>query len=368
LSVATKPSDMSFGVSIDDGALEYSGTDLGGLFAQKRNLLRPRFWAMLRDIRRFYREAPGFLDTDGAERVSLGEYLDRHGYSRAFLYDHLLPMGAAIWSTAVEDMRDHPAAAFIRFFENHGLLRITGRPQWRTVVGGSREYVRRLAAPLAGRIRMGGAEAVLPTPGGVLVRDAQGEVARFDHVVLAAHADEALALIDGPSPKERRLLGAFPYAENVAFFHTDETLMPRRRGAWSSWNYLSRRGDDGRSAVCITYWMNRLQSLATERDFFVTLNPPREPRPGSVLRRLVYDHPVYDTKSTAAQHELWSLQGHRRIWFCGSYFGSGFHEDALQSALAVAEQLGDLRRPWTVPNESGRIRLPAILPMRELVA
>jgi predicted NAD/FAD-binding protein len=278
-------------------------------------------------------------------------------------------MGAAIWSTAVEDVGDHPATAFIRFFQSHGLLKITDRPQWRTVVGGSREYVRRIAEPLAGRIRLGsGAAAIQATGSGVLVRDRSGAVQRFDHVVVAAHADQALALIENPTVQERRLLGAFRYARNDAVFHSDASLMPRRRRAWSSWNYLCRPDDDGGAAVCVTYWMNRLQGLDPGRDFFVTLNPIREPRADSVHRRLVYDHPVYDTAALAAQAELWRLQGQRGIWFCGSYFGAGFHEDALQSALAVAEAVGGVRRPWSVPDESGRIPLPARPPAPELVA
>lgn len=358
LGVASHASDMSFAVSVDDGAFEYSGTDLKGLLAQPGNLLRPRFWRMLRDLRRFYGQAPAFLAEPRADHVSLGAYLARHGYSDAFLYDHLLPMGAAIWSTAIEDMRDHPAASFIRFFDSHGLLQMADRPKWQTVTGGAREYVTRLAAPLGGNIRLGASlRAVHRDPAGVTVVERDGASTRFDRIVLATHADEALALLADPGQDERRVLGAFRYARNHAVLHTDERLMPKRRRAWASWNYARSRGADGRDGVCVTYWMNRLQDLPPDREIFVTLNPVRPPRDGTVLRRFDYDHPCYDSAATAAQRELWSLQGRRRSWFCGSYFGAGFHEDALQSGLAAAEAIGGVRRPWSVPDESGRIVL-----------
>jgi uncharacterized protein len=363
LGIATHPSEMSFAVSLGGGALEYSGTDLRGLLAQPGNLLRPRFWQMLRDTLRFYREAPAFLDTPGQENVSLGRYLEEQGYSEAFLYDHLLPMGAAIWSSTVEDMRDYPATRFIRFFASHGLLRLSDRPPWRTVTGGSRAYVARLAAPLAGRARVGCPVSQVRRQGDhVLVEEKGGSFARYDQVVIATHANEALALLADPSAAERRWLGAFRYALNAAFLHTDPSLMPRRRRAWSSWNYIGSAGES-RGAICVSYWLNRLQGLDPRRDFFLTLNPIHPPRGGSVLARFAYDHPGYDAAAGAAQAELWRLQGVARTWFCGSYFGAGFHEDALQAGLAVAEALGGVRRPWTVPAESGRIHLaPSPLP------
>jgi uncharacterized protein len=356
LGVATHESDMSFAVSLDDGRLEYSGTDLKGLLAQPRNLLRPRFWAMVRDIVRFYRAAPRLAVAAAAQNLSLGRLLDMQGYSDAFIHDHLLPMGAAIWSTTAADMSDHPAASFIRFFESHGLLRLADRPRWRTVTGGSRVYVARLAAALAGGIRLAcPVRAVRRLPDGVLVEERGGGLARYDQVVLAAHADQTLALLSDASTEERDLLGRFRYARNLAVLHTDAALMPRRRRAWASWNYVGAA--QRRDTLSVTYWMNRLQGLATRRQFFVTLNPVRPPRPDSVIARFTYDHPGYDAAAVAAQARLWSLQGVRRTWFCGAYFGAGFHEDALQSGLAVAEALGAPRRPWTVADESGRIAL-----------
>jgi predicted NAD/FAD-binding protein len=269
-------------------------------------------------------------------------------------------MGAAIWSTTAAEMKAYPAAAFIRFFKSHGLLTLTDRPQWRTVDGGSREYVTRLTAPYRDRIRHGGVRRIHRQPNGVLVEDNQGNLDFFDQVVIAAHADEALAMLADADPQEECLLGTWRYTANRAVLHRDPSLMPKRRRVWSSWNFIGDRRDgsgrdgDGRP-LCVTYWMNRLQSLDPRDPLFVTLNPVREPAAGAVIREFDYSHPFYDRAALATQRDLWSLQGRRRTWFCGSYFGYGFHEDALQSGLAVAEQLGGVRRPWTVAGESDRI-------------
>lgn len=353
LGVATRSSDMSFAASLDGGDFEYSGADLKGLFAQKRNLLRPRFWSMLRGIHRFYRNAERHAATGAG--LTLGEILADGGYGPAFRDDHLLPMASAIWSSTPSDMLSFPALAFIRFHANHGLLRITGRPVWETVSGGSIEYVKRMAAPLKDRTRTGvGAVCVLRTLGGAEVIDALGHRDTFDHVVIATHADQALAMLADPTPHERTLLGAFRYQRNRAILHQDPRFMPRRRAAWASWNYIGGRGGN---AGCFTYWMNRLQHIGDTTPLFVTLNPPESPAPETMVHQEDYDHPVFDNQALAAQGQLWHLQGARRTWFCGAHFGAGFHEDGLQAGLAVAEQLGGVRRPWTVPNESGRIVL-----------
>jgi predicted NAD/FAD-binding protein len=358
LGVATAPSDMSFAVSAGDGALEYGGGSWAGLLAQKRNLFRPRFWRMLRDILRFYRQAPGDAAGLGESLASLGDYLDGHGYSRALAEDHLLPMAAAIWSCPPGAVRDYPAAAFLRFCDNHGLLQLRGRPAWRTVAGGSRSYVAALAAPFRDRILRGtGARALRREAGGVLVTDSGGQVRRFDHAILACHADDALALLADADAPERALLGAFRYTANLAVLHSDPRLMPRRRAVWSSWNYLAPAGARPDALPCVTYWMNRLQGLDSPRDLFVTLNPPPGLDPAGVLRTDRYEHPLFDAAALRAQRELWSLQGRRATWFCGAYFGAGFHEDGLQAGLAVAEALGGVRRPWRVAGESARIRL-----------
>jgi predicted NAD/FAD-binding protein len=359
LQVPTERSNMSFAVSLDDGALEYSGSGLSGLFGQPNNLMRPRFWSMLHDVLRFYRNVPHEVGLNEDLQISLGEYLDRGRYGAAFLNDHLLPMASAIWSAAPKAMLEYPASAFVRFHENHGLLQVRKRPTWETVVGGSRNYVTRLCAPFADRIRLSaGVRDVRRMNDRVIVTDVHGHSEVFNHIVMASHANETLAALADPSPREQRLLGSFRYSRNLAVLHTDEGFMPRRRSVWSSWNYIGSR-TDARNAVCVTYWMNRLQNLATKTPVFVTLNPPRPPRAGALLHSEVYDHPVFDTKAMEAQRLLWLLQGERNTWYCGAYFGAGFHEDGLQAGLAVAEQLGGLRRPWRVQNESSRIVLTA---------
>ncbi|WP_343615494.1 NAD(P)/FAD-dependent oxidoreductase [Novosphingobium sp.] len=355
LEVPTQPAEMSFAVSLDDGRLEYAGTDLGGLFAQKRNLVSPRFWSMLRDLERFYRCAPRDLPLLGDK--PLGAYLDLLGCGAAFREDHLYPMAAAIWSTPVRDIPYHPAAAFIRFCENHGLLKLGRRPQWRTVTGGSRAYVQRLTASFADRIVTGRpVRRIRRSDDGVHLHLDDGE-RHFDHVVIATHADQALALLADPDGAERRSLGAFGYRSNEAVLHADPRVMPRRRRGWSSWNYASQtRGSD--PDLSVTYWMNRLQGLPEDALLFVTLNPLIEPDPALVHRREIYHHPIFNAAAGRAQQDLWSLQGARNTWFAGAYFGAGFHEDGLQAGLAVAEQLGGVRRPWLVKDESGRIALP----------
>ena len=359
LKVPTQPSNMSFAVSLGDGALEYSGGGLSGLFGQPSNLLRPRFWSMLFDVLRFYRNAPHDIERSDELQISLGEYLDRGKYGEAFRDDHLLPMAGAIWSALPTAMLEYPAAAFIRFHDNHGLLQVRDRPAWETVVGGSQSYVKRLCAPFADRIRLNvGVRNVLRLSDRVIVTDAHGTSEAFDHVVMASHADEALATLADPSPRESQMLGSFRYSRNLAVLHTDQSMMPRRRAVWSSWNYIGSRAILG-DTICVTYWMNRLQNLDTKTPVFVTLNPPRPPRAGTLLHSEVYDHPIFDAQAMDAQRKLWLLQGDRHTWFCGAYFGAGFHEDGLQAGLAVAEQLGGLRRPWQVPNESGRIVLTA---------
>ncbi len=356
LNVPTHESDMSFAVSMNDAKLEYAGTDLRGLFAQRRNLLRPRFWGMLRDLLRFYRTAPRDLPRLENELGSLDDYLSAGGYGAALRDDHLLPMSAAVWSCPTADAGRQPAASFIRFCDNHGLLQVSGRPVWRTVRGGSREYLARLTETFADHILTNRPVLALNrVEAGVEIHTTAGSHFH-DHAVLACHADEALAVLgSGATGPERATLEAFQYSHNLAVLHTDASLMPRRRAVWASWNYLGQT--DARP--CVTYWMNRLQNLPGDTQYFVTLNPPRPPRPGTLLRTESYDHPVFDAAAIRAQRDLWKLQGDGGVWFCGAHFGAGFHEDALQSGLAVAEQLGGSRRPWNVANESGRIFLHA---------
>ncbi len=358
LNVPTQESCMSLGLSVGHGAFEYGGHDFSALFAQKRNLVRPRFWSLLNQLRRFYRLAAQAHPPDD---VSLGDWLDQNRVSRAFRDDHLLPMAAAIWSCAPGAVLRQPAASFFRFCDNHGLLRLKDRPDWRTVTGGAREYVTRLSAGFADRIHTNRAAALVTRDEtGVTITFRDGSAATHDHIVLATHGDQALGLLADASIAERRTLGAFRTVHNDAILHGDHALMPKRRGVWSSWNYLAA-GTDSAAPPCVTYWMNRLQTLPGP-DLFVTLNPHREPAPGLVYHRRSFAHPVFDTASLQAQRDIWSLQGTNRTWFCGAYLGAGFHEDGIQAGLAVAETLGHVRRPWRVADESGRLCLPDTSP------
>ncbi len=358
LGVGTMASDMSFAASLDRGGFEYSGAGLSGLVAQKANIMRPRFWRMMSDLVRFYRKAPAMAKTPEAATMTLGEFLKANKFSEPFIRDHLLPMGAAIWSVTPDEMRDYPLLAFLRFFESHGLLSLGERPVWRTVAGGSQSYVEKLVEGFRGTIRTGTpVKSVRRLPGGVSVTDASGATDIFTDVVIASHGDQALAMLADADAEDRTLLGAFTYSKNEAVLHSDARLMPRRKSVWASWNYL----DDGSTAanrnLCVTYWMNRLQNLPCKDDIFVTLNPVGPVDETKVFGRYTYEHPLFNAAAIAAQRDIWSIQGKGGVWYCGAHLGSGFHEDGLQSGLAVAEAVTGVRRPWQVQNESGRIFL-----------
>lgn len=345
LGVASAPSDMSFAVSLDGGALEYGGGTLSSLFAQRRNLASPRFWSMLRDLNRFYRTAPSDLRNGLDDCTTLGEYLAAKEYGAPFTQDHLLPMAGAIWSAAPGTLADYPIASFVRFFENHGLLKFSDRPPWRTVLGGSRTYVAAIAKTLRAA-RTSSPVTRVTREGGRVQVTACGATQTYDRVIIASHADEALQMLGDPSARERALLSRFSYTKNRTILHTDAQLMPRRKAVWSSWNYFGSRGQlHGR--ISVTYWMNRLQPLQTSAQLFVTLNPLREPSPGSIVSEHSYSHPVFTVEALMAQRALSDLQGDRNTWFAGAYFGAGFHEDGLKSGLAAAEGVGHLRRPWS---------------------
>ncbi|MEQ9813528.1 MAG: FAD-dependent oxidoreductase [Azospirillaceae bacterium] len=353
LDVPSTATAMSFAVSSRDGRLEYAGSSALHLYAQPRNLFRAAHHRMVRDILRFFREAPALLDeeTEG-HGPTLGAWLAANGYSEAFIFDHLLPMGAAIWSSTVAEMMRFPARSFVAFFRNHGLLSVRDRPQWRSVAGGSRTYVERIRKNLRGEVRTDSAAvSVRRLPTGVAVTDRHGETEVFDEVILACHADQALALLDDRDELEHRHLSAFRYEPNKAVLHSDTSLMPRRRRVWSAWNYLSRGVTQNDARLCVSYWMNRLQALRCRRPFFVTVNPVHTPAPDTVVAAFDYAHPQFDQAAVDAQASLGELQGRRHTWFCGSYFGYGFHEDGLASGLAVAEALG-ARRPWSITESS----------------
>jgi len=345
LGVSIADSDMSFGVSLREPDIEWAGTNLASVFAQPANLARPRFWGMLQDILRFNSSVTERAANGTAEHISLGEFLVRNRYGDAFRDWYLLPMAAAIWSCPTQTMMSYPLATFARFCHNHGLLRVNDRPQWLTVRGGSREYVKRLAASLQDVRRASAVKGLQRVSDGVLVQ-AAGVLERYDQVVLACHSDEALALLgDTATASERRLLGAIRYQPNHAVLHTDTALLPRNRRVWSSWNYMAGAGAPDSRPVSVSYLMNRLQPLPFEQPVVVSLNPFIEPDPARVIARIDYAHPLFDGPAIDAQARLPEIQGRDRLWYCGAWTGYGFHEDGLASAVRVARHLGaDI--PW----------------------
>jgi len=338
LGVESQASDMSFSVSNRRTGLEYNGASLNALFAQRSNLLRPPFYRMLFDILRFNREAPALLE-DPVGSVTLGDYLEANGYSREFVEHYIVPMGAAIWSATADGMRRVPAAFFIRFFHNHGLLSVKGRPTWRVIKGGSRRYVDKLVAGHRDRIRLNAAvQWIRRHPEYIEVKGAGAEPERFDRVFLACHSDQALALLADPTPQEREVLGAIGYQLNEAVLHTDTSLMPRRRRAWAAWNYHVPEGQENpEGKVMLTYNMNILQSLGAPVDFCVTLNNSQAIDPRKVMQTIKYAHPIFTERAIAAQRRHREIDGVRRTYFCGAYWRYGFHEDGVVSALTALE-------------------------------
>jgi len=348
LAVPVKKTDMSFAVSIDSGRVEYGGSTVNDVFAQRRNIVSPRFIKMVWDIVKFYKSAPALLKDPATADLSLGDFLIRKGYGDAFIDDHILPMAAAIWSCSTETMRSFPLSSFIRFFVNHGLLELTDRPQWWTVDGGSREYVKRLRAQLPGRFHTGRPiVSVKRQNGNVIVTDSDGVSEIYDTVVMACHGDQSCRLISDKTSEETAILSGFTYQPNTAILHSDQNQMPCRKRIWSSWNYLANRksGNDAEKRVAVTYWMNRLQSLDPSTPLFVTLNPATEIAAEKIISSFEYEHPVFDRAAIEAQKRLPNIQGAGGLWYCGSYCGYGFHEDGLSSAVAVARQLG-VDAPW----------------------
>jgi predicted NAD/FAD-binding protein len=339
LGVPTMPTSMSFSVQHRPSGLEWCGTGIRGLFAQKRNVFRPEFYRFLGEVNRFNKEAVEVLDEPGTGEVSLAEFAAREGYSAEFLERYLIPMSSAVWSTEPGRMLDFPAATLVRFFLNHGFLGLNTQHQWRTVVGGSRSYRDRLIAPFRDGIHVGRAAARVTRVGTtVMVTDRSGHSEPYDAVVLACHADEALGLLDAPTSAEAGLLGKFRYQENVATLHTDASVMPRAKRAWSSWNYRVERRN-GELLPSTVYYMNSLQKVSDRKDYFISIGDPGAVDPGAVLKTIVYTHPLFTVETARAQRDLPSLNAGGPVYFCGSYFRYGFHEDALNSAIDLSRVL-----------------------------
>ena len=339
LGITSAPSTMSFAVRHDAAGIEWAGTGLGSLFAQASNALRPKFWRMLGDLMRFNRETTAMQLQQRVYDVTVGEFLDAGNYSTPFREWYLLPMAAAIWSVPEREVLDFPLPTFIRFCHHHGLLRISGRPQWRTVVGGARTYVNAIAATPPDIRLSSPVRRVRRRREWVEVSTDSIHGERFDEVVLACHSEQALALLADASGEEARLLRSIRYQSNRVLLHTDARLMPVRRRAWAAWNYLAPADIAAGAPVAVSYWLNRLQPLPFRTPLMVTLNPPFEPRPGTEIAEFEYSHPMVKGVAEIAQRRLAHLQGEQHTWFAGAWMGHGFHEDGLASAHLVADAI-----------------------------
>lgn len=341
LGVAFEKSDMSFGISIDNGWLEYSSYNL---FAQIKNIFRPKFWSMLSDILKFNKQAPNYLDKE--TDIVLEDCMNDLKMGEWFRNYYLLAMGASIWSCSIDTIMKFPAKTYLRFFKNHGLLSVNDRPQWHTVRGGSREYVKRLTESFKDKIKLGhGIKTVSQSGEQFKVIDEHGNEEIFDQVIFSSHADETLKMIEEPTAEEQEILGAFDYQENKIITHSDESFMPKNKKCWASWVYLSEGRTDDKDVVSLSYWMNNLQNFDHNHPVFVTLNPGRRPQEDLIMDEHTFSHPIFDSKAIKAQEKIETIQGKRGLWFCGAYQRYGFHEDGLLSAVKIAEQMG-VEIPW----------------------
>ncbi|KTF16782.1 NAD(P)/FAD-dependent oxidoreductase [Pseudoalteromonas sp. H105] len=339
IGINRKPTQMSFSVHNEQTGFEYNGHTFTSLFAQKRNIFRPRFYKLLSDIVRFNKLCKALHSKNTYEKQTLGQLLDKHNFNDFFRYHYILPMGAAIWSTSIKEMSHVGVEFFVKFFFNHGLLDITNRPQWYVIPGGSREYINPLINGFADRIRLNSdIESVERTEEHVVINFKNGQKEQFDKVIFACHSDQALSLLSSPSNDEKAVLGAIPYSENSVILHTDTAILPKRKAAWASWNYLLNDSTD--KAAVVTYQMNILQGIKSDTQFCVTLNHKQGIDKNKIIREFIYHHPVFNEASIAAQQQKHNIDGTNNTYFCGAYWYNGFHEDGVRSAVDVARQLG----------------------------
>ena len=329
LNVPYEKSDMSFSVSIKNTNIEYSGSGFGGIFANKLNLFNLKFLVMINEIISFYKTAPKLIENKIIDQT-LGDFLNQKKLSKYFIDYHIIPMVAAIWSMPFDKAKKMPLKFFLNFFINHGLFKLKNRPQWYTVTNRSRAYVKKVTDKISGEIFKNYKVSKIVRSDDNIRIMIGNEYIDYDQVVLASHADESLDMLEKPSTMEKNILGKFKYVKNEAILHTDESLMPRKRRAWSSWNSIS----DGKK-TCITYWLNKLQNLKTHRNYFLTLNPIHNVKDNSIIKKINFTHPYLNAENTILQKDLHSIQGKKRTWFCGSYFGYGFHEDGLKSSIEL---------------------------------
>ena len=337
LEVAYEKSDMSFAVSIKDSMVEYGGKGLKALFVNKLNIFNPKFIKMISEIISFYKNAPLLLN-ENIDNETLGSYLEKSKMSKYFVNFHIIPMVAAIWSLPFLKAKDMPLKLFLNFFVNHGLFRLKNRPQWYTVTGRSRTYVSKVLQKISGEyFKNHKVNKIFRSEENVEISISNNDKhLEYDHVVLASHADQSLGLLEDPTEEETSILKEFKYVDNVGYLHTDESLMPKRKLAWSSWNSISK---NDLSSTCVTYWLNNLQNLNTQENYYLTLNPIHEVKPDKVIKKVNFTHPYLNSKTFILQKDLHKLQGKKRTWFCGSYFGYGFHEDGLKSSLEMLKHL-----------------------------
>ncbi|MDC3090907.1 NAD(P)-binding protein [Rickettsiales bacterium] len=343
LEVDTYESNMSFSVSMFNKKFEYGGENINSLFAQRKNIISLNFWIMIFDLVRFYNNAS--IDMFKFQNISVGEYLSKKKYSKTFIYKHLYPMAASIWSSNVNEIENFPFPFFIRFFKNHGLLSLRERPKWRTVKNGSKSYVKKILEK--SKIKIHKSEAVINISRANRRVHLQTNKNKyiFDHVVLASHPDESLKLLNDPSKDEQTSLSKIKYQKNTVYLHSDNKFMPKNRKVWSSWNYIDFNEKPNQD-LCVTYWMNNLQNLNTGDEIFVSLNLPELPDKNKIFKTIHYSHPLYLCDTISGQKGLSKIQGHNNTWYCGAYCGMGFHEDGIKSGLTIAEKITDTKRPW----------------------
>ena len=335
LDVPFEKSNMSFSVSVKDSNVEYGGSGLNAIFANKKNLLNLKFLKMINEIISFYKKAPSLLNHNLSEDT-LGNYLEKSKLSKYFIEYHIIPMVAAIWSMPFEKAKDMPLKLFLNFFINHGLFKLKNRPQWYTVTNRSRAYVNKVLKKISGEVfKNYKVSKILRSENNVRI-SIGNEYLDYDHVILASHADQSLKILEEPTSEEDKILKRFSYVSNKAYLHIDENLMPLRKSAWSSWNSITK---DNRT--CITYWLNKLQNLKTSKNYFLTLNPVEQINNNKILKKIDFTHPYFNKENVKLQKDLHKLQGKKRTWFCGSYFGYGFHEDGLKSSIELFKKFKD---------------------------
>jgi uncharacterized protein len=337
LNVESYESDMSFGVSVNSGALEWAGTNLDTVFAQRKNLLSLSFLMMLRDILRFNRSAHRYLHLAENANWTLGDLLKNESYGEAFSNNYLVPMAAAIWSSSPQDILRFPAQTFLRFCLNHALLQVNNRPKWRTVQGGAREYVKKIAATL-NDVRLNSSVLSVSRSASSVIVHTKNSIEHFDQVIFATHAPDTITMLSDITAEETQILASARYQANFAYLHTDESLLPKNKKVWSAWNYLSGKSVNEKKPVCVSYLLNQLQNLDTKKAVIVTLNPTNEPAAEHILAKFSYDHPIFDQAAIDSQKNIASIQGIKNTWFAGAWTGYGFHEDGLKSALRVLKQ------------------------------